>query len=87
MTDKIDDEVRRIVATHVHLVVDVSTLNDHDDLFSVGMSSFASVKLVLALEGAFDIEFPENMLRRNTFESLAAIRVAISELVAEDVVA
>ena len=36
---------------------------------------------MLALEDAFDVEFPERMLRRQTFESVASIHEAIGELV------
>ena len=43
------------------------------DLFQAGMSSHASVNVMLALEDAFDIEFPDNMLKRRVFESVAAI--------------
>ena len=35
---------------------------------------------MLALEGAFDVEFPDRMLRRGVFGSIAAIRSAIAEL-------
>jgi acyl carrier protein len=38
---------------------------------------------MLALEDAFDVEFPERMLKRRTFESIAAITAAISELTGE----
>jgi acyl carrier protein len=37
---------------------------------------------MLALEGAFDVEFPDRMLKRGVFESLASIRAAIAELTA-----
>ena len=50
------------------------------DLYQAGMSSHASVNLMLALEDAFDLEFPERLLRRQTFESIAAIREAVEEL-------
>jgi acyl carrier protein len=36
---------------------------------------------MLALEDAFDIEFPESMLRKGTFESVTAISAALSSLV------
>ena len=45
------------------------------------MTSHASVNVMLALEDEFDIEFPEAMLRKSTFESIAAIRGAFGELV------
>ena len=35
---------------------------------------------LLALEDEFEIEFPETMLRKSTFESVAAIRKALDEL-------
>jgi acyl carrier protein len=44
------------------------------------MTSHASVNVMLALEGTFDIEFPDRMLRRNVFESIAAIKAAVQEL-------
>jgi acyl carrier protein len=35
---------------------------------------------MLALEDAFDVEFPDHLLRKRTFESVAAIRMALGEL-------
>jgi acyl carrier protein len=35
---------------------------------------------MLALEDEFDVEFPDAMLRRSVFESVAAIRRALEEL-------
>jgi acyl carrier protein len=62
------------------LSVDVGTLADDSDLFAAGMTSHASVNLMLALEDAFDLEFPDRMLTRGVFDSVTAIAAAISEL-------
>ncbi|MHB8658190.1 MAG: acyl carrier protein [Solirubrobacteraceae bacterium] len=35
---------------------------------------------MLALEDAFDLEFPDRMLRRSVFETIAAIEAAVCEL-------
>ncbi len=85
MTDDMNEEIRRIVGTHGRLASDVSTLSDDDDLFRAGMTSHANVNVMIALEETFDIEFPEEMLRRSTFESITAIRQAVSTLLAEQV--
>ena len=77
------EEIRRIVQQHARLPVDVDTLADDADLFQAGMTSHASVNLMLAIEDAFDIEFPDRMLKRSVFESVAAIRAALEELEAE----
>jgi acyl carrier protein len=76
-----DDVIRRIVAEQGRLSVDVATIGDDDDLFQAGMTSHASVNVMLALEDEFDFEFPEKMLRKSTFESVAAIRAALGQLV------
>lgn len=72
--------VREVLAGHARLPVDVSTLSNEADLFQAGMSSQASVNVMLALEDAFDAEFPDSMLSRSSFESIAAILGALAEL-------
>jgi acyl carrier protein len=74
------EEIRRVLRDHARLPVDVDSLDDQADLFRAGMSSHASVNVMLALEDAFDIEFPDSMLKRSVFESVAGIDAAIQEL-------
>lgn len=75
-----DDEIRRLIAEHGRVPVDVASLSDDDDLYAAGMTSHASVDLMLALEDAFDLEFPDEMLRKSTFTSVRAIRDALAAL-------
>jgi acyl carrier protein len=74
------DEIRQIIAEHGRLPIDVATLAADADLYQAGMTSHASVNVMLALEDHFDIEFPDAMLKPSVFESLAAIEVAVNEL-------
>ena len=74
------DEIRALIEQFGRLAVDVSTLSDDDDLYRAGLTSHASVNLMLAVEDAFDVEFPERLLRRQTFESVTAISEAVQEL-------
>jgi acyl carrier protein len=75
-----DETIRGILAEYGQLPVEVEKLRDEDDLYQAGMTSHASVNVMLALEDEFDVEFPETMLRKSTFESVAAIRGALGEL-------
>ena len=77
-----ESEIRSILSEHARLPVPVDGLDDDDDLYQAGMTSHASVSVMLALEDAFDIEFPERLLRKATFESVSAIRNALTELTA-----
>lgn len=81
------DEIRRIIEEYGRLPVDAELLADGDDLFQAGMTSHASVNVMLALEDAFDIEFPDRMLKRDVFQSVASIRAALDEIVAGEAVA
>jgi acyl carrier protein len=72
--------VRNILREHGRLASEVDTLNDQSDLFEAGLTSHASVNLMLALEDHFQIEFPERMLQRRSFASIAAIRSCLEEL-------
>lgn len=77
------DQIREVLAAHAKLAVDVATLGDDQDLYEAGMTSHASVNVMLGLEDAFDIEFPEEMLRKKTFESIASIRASVEQLVSD----
>ena len=79
MTDQ-RSQIRQVLEAHARLPVAVDTVADHADLFQAGMTSHASVNVMLALEDAFDIEFPDSMLKRSVFESIDAIAAAISEI-------
>jgi acyl carrier protein len=75
-----DEEIREILALYGRLAVPAESLSLHDDLQRAGLTSHASVSVMLALEDAFDVEFPEPMLRKSTFESISAIRGALETL-------
>ncbi|HEY5192242.1 MAG TPA: acyl carrier protein [Solirubrobacteraceae bacterium] len=79
MTEEIE-EIRRIIAEHGRLSVEASELTPDADLYHAGMTSHASVNVMLALEDHFDIEFPDRMLKRSVFESMSAIEEALREL-------
>lgn len=75
-----DETIRHVLEVQGRLPVAVSTLKDEDDLYQNGLSSHASVNVMLALEDAFDIEFPDALLRKSTFDSVGAIRRALESL-------
>ncbi len=77
-----NEDIRAILKEHGRLSADVATLADDSDLYQAGMTSHASVNVMLALEGKFDVEFPDRMLKRGVFGSVASILAAIEELTA-----
>ena len=80
MNDTTSAAIRRVLHDHARLPGDAEALDDDDDLFQAGMSSHASVNLMLALEDRFDVEFPDEMLTRHVFSSVSEIAAAVDQL-------
>ena len=81
----ITQRTRSILDEVGSLGVPIDGLADDDDLYDAGLMSRASVQIMLALEDEFDIEFPDNMLNRHTFQSIASIRDCISSVIDSEV--
>jgi acyl carrier protein len=74
------ERVRQIIREHGRLPADLEALDDEADLYQAGMTSHASVNVMLALESAFDVEFPDAMLKRTVFQSVRSISDALETL-------
>lgn len=75
--------IRRIVQEHGRIPNSIDGVGDTDSLYNVGLTSHATVNVMLALEDEFDIEFPERFLNRSTFETIASLRAAIGSIMEE----
>lgn len=73
-------QIRAVLQEHGRLNKPVNDIAIDSDLYQAGMTSHASVNVMLALEGSFDVEFPDHMLKRSVFGSIAAILDALAEL-------
>jgi len=74
------ERIRSVINNHARLPIDVASLGDDMDLFQAGMTSHASVNVMLGLETEFDVEFPDSMLKRSVFQSISAIDGALQQL-------
>lgn len=75
-----DSAIRTVLTAHGKIEGDVAALADDANLYEAGLTSHASVNVMLALEDEFDIEFPDSLLRKSTFGSIAAIKEALEEI-------
>ena len=67
------DTIRTLIAQNGRLPVAIDAIGNDQDLYAAGLTSFAAVQLMLAIEDSFDVEFPETMLNRRSFASVDAI--------------
>ena len=75
------DQIREVLAAHGRMAVDPREVDDQADLYDLGLTSHASVDVMLALEDAFDIEFPDEVLKKSTFASVHNIEQVVESLV------
>ncbi|WP_244851095.1 acyl carrier protein [Caballeronia sp. SL2Y3] len=73
-------ELRRILSETARLDVPIETLSDSDDLYAAGLSSLATVHVMLAIEDEFGVEIPDHMLTRRLFSSVDSLAAAVEEL-------
>ncbi|TAJ86983.1 MAG: acyl carrier protein [Reyranella sp.] len=76
--------IRTVLKNAGSLQNGVDALPDDADLHAAGLTSHATVSLMLALEEMFDIEFPDRLLGRLTFSSIDAIARALIEIGVQD---
>ena len=74
------DRIRQIVKDNAGLGWALEQVGNSTDLYRAGMTSYASVVLMIALENEFELEFPDAMLSRSVFESIDSIANAIESL-------
>lgn len=74
----ITDGIREVLNANARLAVDATTLGDDDNLYQQGLTSHAVVNVLMGIEDRFEVEFPDAMLRRDTFESVTALRAALA---------
>lgn len=77
---ELETQIRTVLRDHGRLNVAIDQIESSADLYQAGMTSHASVNVMLAIESAFDIEFADHMLKRSVFNSVASIRDAVVEL-------
>lgn len=77
-----EQQLRQILSEHAGLAAAAETLDVTADLYVAGMSSRASVSVMLAIESEFEIEFPDEMLRREVFATMRAMVDAIETILA-----
>ncbi|NKN39731.1 acyl carrier protein [Agrobacterium sp. a22-2] len=82
-----NEKIRNLLTKLGGLPVAANEIAHDADLYAIGLSSFASVQLMLGIEEAFDIEFPDHLLNRKSFVSIDAIERTVSLILEERKVA
>ena len=75
-----EDRIREILGKFGRFSVDVRSIGAEDDLYDAGLSSLATVNVMLAIEEEFGVEFPDRLLTRRSFQSVSALTDVVAGL-------
>jgi acyl carrier protein len=76
MTSQLAEIVRQVMPERSPPLV----LAADDDLYDAGLTSMAMVKLMLAVEVAFDVSIPDDDLHPDNFRTIAAVEALVGRL-------
>ncbi|AKT52477.1 acyl carrier protein [Arsenicicoccus sp. oral taxon 190] len=79
--DTLSTTIRTALAEAGRLKADAREIPADADLYAAGLTSHATVNVVLELEDALDIEIPDELLVKSTFVSVGALHDALEPLV------
>jgi acyl carrier protein len=78
--EEIEAIIRAILTARSNVDAKLDSLSTTESLYEAGMTSHATVKVMLSLEDAFDVEFPDELLERSVFDRIESIADAIEKL-------
>lgn len=80
LLDPIELLIREVLQAHGRLAVDAATVAATEDLYEAGMTSHSSVNVMLGLEDRLGLEFPDQLLTRDTFRSVRRLTEVVAQL-------
>ncbi|MBS7811729.1 acyl carrier protein [Roseococcus pinisoli] len=77
---EVETGIREVLQASARLSVPASSIGLDDDLFDRGLTSLSTVDLMLSLESKFNVEFPDEALKRQTFRSISSLRDVLVQI-------
>lgn len=78
--DDVTTKLQACLETKLPFALSAGRIDMDEDLLDLGLDSLTAVELLLELEGAFDITFPDDMISGETFRTGRTLRRAILDL-------
>jgi acyl carrier protein len=72
--------IRHLLEEYGQLRVPADMLRTDADLYVGGLTPFAAIRLIIALEQTFEVTFEQRMLNRKSFSSIDEIVACLNEL-------
>lgn len=77
------EAIKRLIDREAKIPLPASDLTPRADLYALGLTPFAAIRLLLAVEREFGVEFPRESLNSRSMASIASIAACLYELLPE----
>lgn len=82
-TEKREQVILEIVRKHLGPAWQAAEVDENAELHSLGMDSMKSISMLLDLEGAFKLTFPDDILIPENYRTLKTLRAMVSSALAK----
>lgn len=65
--------IQRLIDQEARLAIPAANLTPRANLYELGLTSFDAIRLLVAIERAFKVEVPRDLLKRDAMASIEAI--------------
>lgn len=72
--------IQRLISQETRVAIPAERLAPETNLYDLGMTSFDAVRLLVAIEREYKVEFPREALNRRTLSSIEAIATSVLAL-------
>jgi acyl carrier protein len=72
--------IQNLIDQQAKLAIPAANLTPRANLYDLGLTSFDAIRLLVAIEREFKVEFPRESLKRDTMASIDAIANAVTAL-------
>ena len=72
--------IQRLIDQETKLAIPAANLTPRANLYNLGLTSFDAIRLLVAVERAFKIEFEREMLNRESAASIETIAKAVQAM-------
>ncbi|NLN63926.1 MAG: acyl carrier protein [Clostridiaceae bacterium] len=79
MGNKVELRIREIISKNVELTLPVEKIGNTDDLTAFGIKSISTIKVIVAIELEFGIEFEDEDLNFGNFRTISSFISYVEE--------
>lgn len=72
-------KIKQLIDREAKLLLPAGDLTPRADLYRLGLTPYTAIRLLLAIESEFEVEFPRRLLNKTSMASIESIMACLRE--------